>query len=192
MKTERISHAFDPVFDGESRVLILGTMPSPKSRELGFYYSHPRNRFWPVLSKIFGEEIPKTPEEKQNFCLRNKIALWDVLKECDIEGASDSSIKNAVPNDLSVILNSANIKAVFTTGGTAGKLYKKLIAAETPGLGSKLDSPAFSSQFENRSARSLKVKKDGGEIEAITAATITSRAVCKAIENACEKLAELE
>ena len=131
MKTERISHAFDPVFDGESRVLILGTMPSPKSRELGFYYSHPRNRFWPVLSKIFGEEIPKTPEEKQNFCLRHKIALWDVLKECDIEGASDSSIKNAVPNDLSVILNSANIKAVFTTGGTAGKLYKKLIEPKT-------------------------------------------------------------
>ena len=131
MKTERISHAFDPVFDSESRVLILGTMPSPKSRELGFYYSHPRNRFWPVLSKIFGEEIPKTPEEKQIFCLRHKIALWDVLKECDIEGASDSSIKNAVPNDISVILNSADIKAVFATGATAAKLYKKFIAAET-------------------------------------------------------------
>jgi hypoxanthine-DNA glycosylase len=131
MKTERITHAFDPVFDSESRILILGTMPSPKSRELGFYYSHPRNRFWPVLAKIFGEEIPKTPEEKRNFCLRNKIALWDVLKECDIEGASDSSIKNAVPNDLSVILNSAEIKAIFTTGATATKLYKKFIEPET-------------------------------------------------------------
>ena len=131
MKAERITHVFDPVFDFESRILILGTMPSPKSRELGFYYSHPSNRFWPVLAKIFGEEIPKTPEEKRNFCLRNKIALWDVLKECDIEGASDSSIKNAVPNDLSVILNSAKIQAIFATGATAAKLYKKFIEPET-------------------------------------------------------------
>lgn len=131
MKSERIIHAFDPVFDSESRILVLGTMPSPKSRELGFYYSHPRNRFWPVLSKIFGEEVPKTPEEKRDFCLKHKIALWDVLKECDIEGASDSSIKNAVPNDISVILNSADIKAVFATGATAAKLYKKFIEPET-------------------------------------------------------------
>ena len=131
MKAERITHAFDPVFDSESRILILGTMPSPKSRELGFYYSHPRNRFWPVLAKIFGENVPETPEERKNFALRHKIALWDVLKECDIEGASDSSIKNAVPNDLSVILNSADIKADFTTGATAAKLYKKFIEPET-------------------------------------------------------------
>lgn len=106
-------------------------MPSPKSRELGFYYSHPRNRFWPVLAEIFGEEVPKTPEEKENFCLRHKIALWDVLRECDIEGASDSSIKNAVPNDISIIVNSADIKAIFTTGTTAAKLYKKFIEPET-------------------------------------------------------------
>lgn len=130
MKAERITHAFSPVFDSESRILVLGTMPSPKSRELGFYYSHPRNRFWPVLAKILGEEIPVTPEEKKNFCLWHKIALWDVLKECEIEGASDSSIKNAVPNDISIILNSADIKAVFATGTTAVKLYKKFIEPE--------------------------------------------------------------
>ena len=100
MKSERITHAFDPVFNSESRILILGTMPSPKSRELGFYYSHPRNRFWPVMAKIFGEELPKTPEEKQDFCLRHKI------------------------------LNSADIKAIFTTGTTAAKLYKKFIEPE--------------------------------------------------------------
>ncbi len=119
-------------------------MPSPKSRELGFYYSHPRNRFWPVLAKIFDEEIPETPEEKQNFCIRNKIALWDVLKECEIEGASDSSIKNAVPNDISVILNSANIKAVFATGTTAAKLYKKFLEPETkiPAFALPSTSPA--------------------------------------------------
>lgn len=131
MESERIIHAFAPVFSGESRVLILGTMPSPKSRLLGFYYSHPRNRFWPVMARIFAEDAPKTPEEKTGFCLRHKIALWDVLKECDIEGASDSSIKNAVPNDISVILNSADIKAVFTTGTTAAKLYHKFIEPKT-------------------------------------------------------------
>lgn len=144
MKTERINHVFDPVFDSESRILVLGTMPSPKSRELGFYYSHPRNRFWPVLAEIFGEEIPKTPEEKTDFCLRHKIALWDVLKECDIEGASDSSIKNAVPNDMSIIFEKAPIKAVFTTGTTAAKLYKKFIEAETkiPAITLPSTSPA--------------------------------------------------
>jgi len=131
MKTERITHAFDPVFDSESRILVLGTMPSPKSRELGFYYSHPRNRFWPVMTALFCENVPDKPEDKTDFCLRHKIALWDVLAECDIEGASDSSIKNAVPNDLSVILNSADIKTVFCTGSTAAKLYKKFIEPKT-------------------------------------------------------------
>lgn len=144
MNTERITHAFDPVFDPESRILILGTMPSPKSREFGFYYSHPRNRFWPVLAKIFGEEVPKTPDERKNFALRNKIALWDVLKECDIEGASDSSIKNAVPNDISIIFEKADIKAVFTTGTTAARLYKKFIEPESkiPAIALPSTSPA--------------------------------------------------
>ncbi|MBQ6802139.1 MAG: DNA-deoxyinosine glycosylase [Oscillospiraceae bacterium] len=144
MESRRITHAFAPVFDSESRILILGTMPSPKSRELGFYYSHPRNRFWSVMANIFGEEIPKTPEDKKAFCLRHKIALWDVLRECDIEGASDSSIKNAVPNDISVILNSADIKAVFATGTTAAKFYKKFIEPKTgiPAVALPSTSPA--------------------------------------------------
>ena len=144
MESERITHAFHPVFDSESRILILGTMPSPKSRELGFYYSHPRNRFWPVLARIFGEDIPETPEEKANFALRHKIALWDVLAECDIEGASDSSIKNAVPNDISIVLNSADIKAIFTTGATAAKFYKKFIEPESkiPAIALPSTSPA--------------------------------------------------
>lgn len=131
METKRITHAFSPVFDEESKVLILGTMPSPKSRENGFYYSHPRNRFWPVMAKVFGKEVPKTPEEKADFCLQNKIALWDVLSECDIAGASDASIKNAVPNDMSIIFEKAKIKAVFATGSTAAKLYKKHIEPKT-------------------------------------------------------------
>lgn len=131
MEIKRISHAFAPVFDAESRILILGTMPSPKSRENGFYYSHPRNRFWPVLASVFGEEIPSTPEEKAAFALRNKIALWDVLSECDIAGASDSSIKNAVPNDIGIILEKAQIKAVFAAGSTAAALYRRLIEPKT-------------------------------------------------------------
>ena len=125
-------------------MLILGTMPSPKSRENGFYYSHPRNRFWPVMAKVFGEEVPKTPEEKADFCLQNKIALWDVLSECDIAGASDASIKNAVPNVMSVIFEKAKIKAVFATGSTAAKLYKKHIEPKTgvPAMALPSTSPA--------------------------------------------------
>ncbi len=109
----------------------MGTMPSPKSREQGFYYSHPRNRFWPVMAAIFEDEIPKTPEEKQEFALKHKFALWDVLAECDIEGASDASIKNAKPNDLSYVLNFSNITAIFTTGATATKLYGKFCEGKT-------------------------------------------------------------
>lgn len=144
MEKERIVHAFDPVFDSESRVLILGTMPSPKSRENGFYYSHPRNRFWPVMAKVFDEEVPHSPDEKKYFALRHKIALWDVLKECDIEGAADSSIRNAVPNDMSVVFETAKITAVFTTGATAAKLYKKHIEPKSkiPAIALSSTSPA--------------------------------------------------
>lgn len=127
MASEKIFHPLEPVFDKNSKILILGTMPSPKSRELGFYYSHPQNRFWQVLGKIFGEDVPQTTAEKKSFVLKHKIALWDVLKECDINGASDSSIKNAVPNDIGIILENSDIQVVFTTGATAAKLYKKFI-----------------------------------------------------------------
>lgn len=128
---EHILHPFGPVFDEHSRVLVLGTMPSPKSREHGFYYGHPRNRFWPVLAEIFGEEAPKTPAERRAFALRHKIALWDVLSECEIEGASDSSIRNPVPSDVAALLKKAPVAAVFTTGATATRLYKKLIEPKT-------------------------------------------------------------
>ncbi len=131
MESERITHTFEPIFDKDSKILILGTMPSPKSREVGFYYSHPRNRFWQVLGKIFDEDVPKTTAEKKSFVLKHKIALWDVLKECDISGASDSSIKNAVPNDIGIILENSDIRAVFTSGSAAAKLYKKFIEPKT-------------------------------------------------------------
>lgn len=123
---EHIIHSIEPVFDAESRVLILGTMPSPKSREVQFYYGHPQNRFWRVLAAVLGEEVPRSVPEKKAMLLRHRIALWDVLAECEITGASDSSIRNPVANDLSVVLDHAPVQAVFTTGATAWKLYTRL------------------------------------------------------------------
>lgn len=123
---EHIIHSIEPIFDAESRVLILGTMPSPKSREVQFYYGHPQNRFWRVLAAVLGEEVPQSVPEKKAMLLRHRIALWDVLAECEITGASDSSIRNPVANDLSVILGHAPVQAVFTTGATAWKLYTRL------------------------------------------------------------------
>ena len=123
---EHIIHSIEPIFDAESRVLILGTMPSPKSREVQFYYGHPQNRFWRVLAAVLGEELPQSVPEKKAMLLRHRIALWDVLAECEITGASDSSIRNPVANDLYVSLDHAPVQAVFTTGATAWKLYTRL------------------------------------------------------------------
>lgn len=126
-----VTHTFHPIFNQHSRVLILGTMPSPKSREFGFYYGHPYNRFWKVISDVCGEEKPVTIEEKEEFALRNKIAIWDVLKSCDIRGADDSSIRNPVSNDMSVILKHASVRAIFTTGTKADLLYKRYCYPQT-------------------------------------------------------------
>lgn len=131
MKLEHIVHNFSPIFDDKSRVLMLGTMPSPKSREVGFYYGHPRNRFWKVVSDVCGESMPETKEDKIAFALRNKIAVWDVLSGCEICGADDSSIRNPVPNDMNVILENADIQAIFTTGTKAFQLYQKYCYPQT-------------------------------------------------------------
>lgn len=125
-KTMRVRHEFGPFYDKDSKVLILGSIPSPKSREQGFYYGHPRNRFWMVLADILGEELPETVEARKMMLTKHHIALWDVLDSCEINGASDTSIKNAVPNDMNVILKEAAIKAIFTTGTKADELYKKM------------------------------------------------------------------
>ena len=124
---EQIIHPLEPLYDENSKVLILGTMPSPVSRQKSFYYAHPQNRFWKIMFELFDKPFSTEREDRIKLCLDNGIALWDVLQSCSIEGAADSSIKNAVPNDLSRILETADIKAVFTTGQTAGRLYKKLI-----------------------------------------------------------------
>ncbi|WP_241155996.1 DNA-deoxyinosine glycosylase [Adlercreutzia sp. ZJ154] len=126
----RVKHTIDPVFDRHSHVLVLGTMPSPASRKVGFYYGHPQNRFWKVMAAIFGEAELENTEERKAFALRHGIALWDVLRACDIEGASDASIRNCEPNDLSLIIGAAPIRAIFTTGAKATQLLEKYNAGK--------------------------------------------------------------
>ena len=120
-----ITHPIEPVYDKASRILILGSFPSVKSREAGFFYGHPRNRFWKVISSIFEEDIPQTTEEKKAFLLRNHIALWDVIASCEIEGSADASIKNVTPNDINIILAQSDIHAIYVNGKTAFQYYTK-------------------------------------------------------------------
>lgn len=111
MKLETIVHDIPPLYDAESRVLLLGSLPSPASREAHFFYGHPRNRFWPVLAAVLGEPVPETIAEKQAMCRRHHIALWDTVAKCDIAGASDTSIRNAEPNDIGRLLRESKIRA---------------------------------------------------------------------------------
>ncbi len=124
-------HSIAPVFDSNSRVLILGSFPSMRSREVGFYYGHPQNRFWVTLAHVFGTEVPRSLDEKRAFLLAHGVALWDVIASCEIVGSSDASIKNAVPNDLSRILMHAPVKRIFANGATAHKLYIRHLQAAT-------------------------------------------------------------
>ena len=119
-------HTIEPYYNKDSKILILGSFPSVKSRELGFYYAHPQNRFWKVLSNVYNEEITDL-ESKKEFLKRNKIALFDVCASCEIVGSSDSSIKNVQANDIDLILKNTNIKKIFVNGKTAYNLYNELI-----------------------------------------------------------------
>ena len=125
MEYEHIEHSFEPVYDSESKILILGTLPSVKSRESNFYYGHKQNRFWKVLAMLFHEAIPETIDEKKQLLLTHKIAVWDVIQSCDIKGSSDSSIKNVEPTDLRRLLTETTIKQIYVNGNKAGQLYKK-------------------------------------------------------------------
>ena len=118
-------HTIPPLYDEKSKILILGSFPSVKSRETQFFYGHKQNRFWKVVSDIFNEECPVTTEEKRAFLLRSNIAVWDVIKECDIEGSADSTIKNVTPNDLSVILDNTPVRQIFVNGAAAYKYFTK-------------------------------------------------------------------
>ena len=136
--TKIITHPIPPVWNSESRILILGTMPSPKSREIGFFYMHPQNRFWSVMAEVFGETLAhpnNAPdhtaaiEERRDFLLRHHLAMWDVLASCEITGAADSSIKNAIPNDFSEILENSKVRQIICTGKTSFNLWQKNCAA---------------------------------------------------------------
>lgn len=131
MNAEQVIHPLAPVFDSRSRILILGTMPSPKSRETGFYYGHPQNRFWRVMAELLDEPFPASREERLALALRRHFALWDVLASCVIRGADDGSIREPRANDLSRVLSAAPIEAVFTTGTKAASLYRRLCLPQT-------------------------------------------------------------
>ena len=118
-------HPIEPVYDANSRILILGSFPSVKSREEMFFYGHPRNRFWKVLAAVLETDVPESVEEKQHMLLTHGIALWDVIASCEITGSADSSIKNVVPNDVGIILEKAPIEKIFINGKTAEKYYRK-------------------------------------------------------------------
>lgn len=125
---EHIIHPIPPLYDAQSRILILGSFPSVKSREAQFFYGHPQNRFWKVISAVYHCPLPQTIPEKQAMLHAHHIALWDVIQSCDIEGSSDSSIKNAVPNDLTPILKTGKIRCIYCNGATSHRLYQKYIA----------------------------------------------------------------
>ena len=130
MKESAVVHEIHPVYDENSRILILGSFPSVKSRESGFFYGHPQNRFWKVLAGIFEVDVPTTIEEKKQFLLVHHVAVWDVIASCTITGSSDSSIKDVVPNDIEWLIKDSSINKIFVNGGTAYKLFQKYLASQ--------------------------------------------------------------
>ena len=124
-KHQTVTHPLRPLFRADSKILILGSFPSVKTREYGFFYGHPQNRFWPLLERIFGVKLSTDIEERRAFLLQRHIAVYDVIFQCDIIGSGDASIQNAVPSDLSPIFKEADISQVFCNGGTAYRYYKK-------------------------------------------------------------------
>ena len=128
---EHLIHPIPPLYNSRSRVLILGSFPSVKSREVQFYYGHPRNRFWKTLATLLQADFPQTVEEKIRFLKTHHIALWDTCAACDIDGSADATIRCTVPNDIRPILKTADIRAIFCGGKTAGRLYEKYIFPQT-------------------------------------------------------------
>lgn len=128
--TKFITHPIPPAYDSHSRILILGSFPSVKTREMGYFYGHPQNRFWKVAAAIFQEEIPMTIEERHTFLLRNRIALWDSIHQCTITGSSDSSIRDVVPNDLSPILEAAPIEQIYCNGQKSWEMFHRYIESD--------------------------------------------------------------
>lgn len=128
---QKLTHTFDPIYNKDSKILILGSFPSVKSRENNFYYGHPQNRYWKVLAHVLGVEVPETVEEKRSMLLDHNIAIWDVIHSCSIIGSSDTSIKDVIVNDFSEILNNSQVKYIYVNGGKAYDLYHKYAEKNT-------------------------------------------------------------
>ena len=157
-----IEHPIPPLYDEHSRILILGSFPSVKSREVQFFYGHPQNRFWKVISTICNEPVPQSVAQKRELLLRNHIALWDVIASCDIQGSADSTIKNVTANDLRLILNAADIEEIFVNGRTAEKYYNKYTrdVINRPAVCLPSTSPANAAWSIEKLVGSWKVIKD--------------------------------
>jgi hypoxanthine-DNA glycosylase len=156
---QHIIHPIPPFFDETSRILVLGSFPSVKSRESGFFYGHPQNRFWKLLAAMFGETVPKTVPEKADMLRRHHIAAWDSIHSCDIEGSSDSSITNVVPNDFTEIFAAADIRAVFTNGRKSHEIYTRYCLPQTgrPAVCLPSTSPANAAWTMDRLLKAWKV-----------------------------------
>ena len=124
-------HPFGPLYNENSRVLILGSFPSVKSREQNFFYGHPQNRFWRVVAAVFARPVPESIEEKKALILESGLALWDSIASCDITGSSDASIRNVRPNDIGIILDHCDIERIYCNGRKSHELYQKYIEQET-------------------------------------------------------------
>ncbi|MCH5303638.1 MAG: DNA-deoxyinosine glycosylase [Ruminococcus sp.] len=130
-ETNNIVHPFMPLYDENSRTLILGSFPSVKSREEMFFYGHPQNRFWKLIAELYGEKVPQSIKDKKTLILKNNLALWDTIKSCTITGSSDSSVKDVVPNDISEILKNSKVDRIFCNGALSYKMYMKYIYPKT-------------------------------------------------------------
>ncbi len=159
MEYEHIVHPFPPLYDENSRILILGSLPSVKSREQMFFYGHPQNRFWPLIARLLDEQEPRSIEEKKQLVLKHNIALWDTIYSCDIMGSGDSSIKNVVPTDLKPVVQGSKIERVFCNGKTSWKYYhrfqEKELGIEAAALPST--SPANAAWTIDRLAQAWKI-----------------------------------
>ncbi len=161
-ETAKIIHPIPPLFCAESRTLILGSFPSVKSREAMFFYGHPQNRFWRLMALLYGEETPLTVEEKKRLILSRRLALWDTIHSCTVTGSADSSIKDVVPNDLSLILQNSRVDRIFCNGATSHKLYQKYIYPKNGIRALKLPStsPANAAWSLERLAEAWRVIRD--------------------------------
>ncbi len=166
MKPEQIVHPIPPLYDAQSRILILGSFPSIKSREAMFFYGHPQNRFWPLLARLLKEQAPTSIEEKRALALGHHIALWDSIRSCTITGSSDSSVRDVVPNDLSVILDHSKVGRICCNGALSHKMYMKYIYPTTGIEAIKLPStsPANAAYSMDRLEKEWRVITESPEL----------------------------